>query len=200
MHGGCILPGRFISCFQRDRKESQSILVLAVSQVTLIQNNMPKWHILGQPALNPIKPTSSNQYYFIIYHHLFSPRNMQLHSNKALQGDCGCLYQCLLEISLALSLCSKKATSCLSCLPDGSVTNSCFPANLNHGLLPGSWRGCLNESLKSFLPLFGIVFTIQQLLERRICPSSELGSQLLLYAQRPNIVTHRILILLFWKI
>lgn len=39
----------------RETKDGQSILcVLAVSYVTLIQNNMPDWHILGQPAPNPI--------------------------------------------------------------------------------------------------------------------------------------------------
>lgn len=39
----------------RETKDGQSILLAStVSYVTLIQNNMPEWHILGEPALNLI--------------------------------------------------------------------------------------------------------------------------------------------------
>ena len=58
------------------------------------------------------------------------------------------LYQCLLEISVAWSFFSKKAS--LNCLPDRSVTSSCFPASPSHGLQPGNRRACLSESWSSF--------------------------------------------------
>jgi len=61
------------------------------------------------------------------------------------------LYLCLLEISVAWSFCSNKAS--LNCLPDRSVTSSCFPASPSHGLQPGSGRACLSESLKFFSSL-----------------------------------------------
>lgn len=46
---------RFISCIQVDKGDrGQSGLPLAVSEVTLIQNNhRAKWHIRGHPALGP---------------------------------------------------------------------------------------------------------------------------------------------------
>ena len=34
--------GRFISCFQRDKEESEHLFAQAISQVPFIQNNMPK--------------------------------------------------------------------------------------------------------------------------------------------------------------
>lgn len=51
---GFFHTGDFIPAFGRKGRGDQSVLASAVSQVTLIQNNqMPKWHVLGWPALSP---------------------------------------------------------------------------------------------------------------------------------------------------
>lgn len=38
----------------RETERGQDVLTAALFQVTVVQNNMPKWHILGWPALNRI--------------------------------------------------------------------------------------------------------------------------------------------------
>lgn len=50
----CFHTGDLIPAFRGKGRGDQSVLASAVSQVTLIQNNqMPKSHVLGWPALSP---------------------------------------------------------------------------------------------------------------------------------------------------
>lgn len=58
LQGWHLSHGSFISCFQ-EGKEGQSVpLEPAVSEVRLTQNNIPKWHILGDMFWTPSPPKS----------------------------------------------------------------------------------------------------------------------------------------------
>lgn len=112
--------------------------------------------------------------FVIIYFlHIIEPHCHGLH------GPPGVVSMSIRDIIGFKPLLKKKKKASLSCLPDRSVTSSCFPASPSHGLQPGSWRACWSEPLKFFSSLLGIaslLFIVQQLLESGAAHSAHVAT------------------------